>query len=310
MSSELTRARIALFTVTVAACCGLLVLPWTKITLDRQSFYGVLPSVALLFALAFYLHWRGMILLRGLMDVLGCAVLISYAGLVWSYTAISFALPLADERLLGLDRSLGFDWLAFAHVIDGIPLLAAALFAAYQSFMYQLLLLPLLLVVLGYAPRGYMLVAAFGLLCMSASVISIWFPALGAHVALDVDPASLENLNPYFGYAFLKQFHAVRDSVSFSLSADRAAGILTFPSVHAGTAFLCAWAASAVRVLKWPMVILNIGMAVSAISHGSHYFVDILAGIGIAILIVAVLKACIRGRIASLGRYPVPHPVR
>ena len=58
------------------------------------------------------------------------------------------------------------------------------------------------------------------------------------------------------------------------------------------------------------MVILNIGMAVSAISHGSHYFVDIVAGIGIAILIVAVLKACIRGRIASLGRYPAPHPVR
>ena len=58
------------------------------------------------------------------------------------------------------------------------------------------------------------------------------------------------------------------------------------------------------------MVILNIGMAVSAISRGSHYFVDILAGIGIAILIVAVLKACILGRIAGLGRYPAPHPVR
>lgn len=309
MSSELTRARIALFMVTAIACCGLLMLPWTKITLDRQSFYGALPSVALLFALALYLHWRGMIMLRGLMDVLGCAVLISYAGLVWSYTAISFALPLADERLLALDRSLGFDWLAFARMIDGMPWLAAALFAAYQSFMFQLLLLPLLLVALGHAPRGYMLVAGFGLLCMSASVISIWFPALGAHVALDVDPLSLKNLNPHFGYAFLEQFHAARDSAEFRLSADRAAGILTFPSVHAGAAFLCAWAASAIRRLKWPMVMLNIAMAVSAISHGSHYLVDIVAGIGLAAAVAFALRLFVVGRSSRPDGYPAPHPV-
>lgn len=289
MPIELSRARSTLFTITAIACCGLLLLPWTKIVLDRSPLYGILPSLILIFGLCIYLHKRRMFMLRGLMDVMGCAVLISYAGVIWSYAAISLALPLADQRLMALDESIGFDWLAFAMAIDRMPWLETALFAAYQSFMYQLLLIPLALVACGFAVRGYMLVAGFGLLCMSASVISIWFPALGAHVAYGVDPATLKNLNPHFGYAFLEQFHAVRNDESFRLSVDKAAGILTFPSVHAGAALLCAWAAWASRLLRIPVAILNVAMAISAISHGSHYLVDIVAGIALTASIIVIL---------------------
>lgn len=303
MTPELARARIALFTIAAVACCGLVLLPFTKIALDPAPLYGLLPSLALIFGLCIYLDRRRMFLLRGLMDVLGCAVLISYAGIVWSYAAISLALPLADQRLIALDEGLGFNWLAFASAIDGMPWLERLLFAAYQSFMYQLLLIPLLLVAFGLAVRGYMLIAGFGLLCLSASVVSIWFPALGAHVAYGVDPATLENLNPHFGHAFLEQFHAVRNDERFLLSVDKAAGILTFPSVHAGAALLCAWAAWGSRLLKLPVAILNVAMAMSAISHGSHYLVDILAGIGLAAGIVLILDLFVRRRIFVRREY-------
>lgn len=303
MTSELSRARIALFTTAAAACCGLLLLPWTKIALDPAPLYRLLPSLSLIFGLCIYLHRRRMIMLRGLMDVLGCAVLISYAGIVWSYAAISLAFPLADQRLIALDEGLGFNWIAFVSAIDGMPWLETLLFAAYQSFLYQLLLIPLLLVASGLPVRGYMLVTGFGLLCLSASVISIWFPALGAHVAYGVDPVTLKNLNPHFGYAFLEQFHAVRNDARFLLSVDKAAGILTFPSVHAGTALLCAWAAWGSRLLRLPIGVLNIAMAASAISHGSHYMVDVLAGLALAAVIVMALDLLIRRRVSGRREY-------
>lgn len=294
MSCDLNRARIVLFTVTAFACCGLLLLPFTKIVLDRGPLYGIVPSLLLIFGMAIYLHKRGMFVLRGLMEVMGCAVVISYAGIVWSYSAISFELPLADSYLIALDRGLGFDWLSFVSIIDRMPWLDFVLFAAYQSFMYQLLLIPLFLVATGLATRGYMLVAGFGLLCMVSSIISIWFPALGAHVALSVDPASLKHLNPHFGYAFLEQFHSVRDDTVFLLTVNKAAGILTFPSVHAGAACLCAWAAWGSRLLRFPAVLANIAMAISAVSHGSHYLVDVVAGVALAASIVLLLDVLVK----------------
>lgn len=300
MPLECLNARIALLAVTAVACAGLIFLPMTKIELDAGALYRILPSLALIFGISLYLQKRNMLKLRGLMEVLGCAILITYASIVWSYAAISLAFPLADSSLIALDNRLGFQWLDFVSAIDRLPLLEAALFAAYQSFMFQLILIPLFLVAFGSAARGYMLVAGFGLLCMAASVISIWFPALGAHVAYRVDPASLKSLNAYFGYAFLEQFHAVRNDASFRLFVDKAAGILTFPSVHAGTALLCAWAAWRSRVLKLPIGILNIAMAVSAISHGSHYLVDVLAGVALAAVIVVSLNLFVgHGRFAA-----------
>jgi membrane-associated phospholipid phosphatase len=290
MASELNRARIALFTVTALAGCGFVFLPLTKLVLDRGPIYGILPSLLFIFGLGIYLHKRGMLLLRGLMEVLGCAVVISYAGIVWSYAAISLGHPLADTYLIALDRSIGFDWLSFIALIDRTRWLDSILFAAYQSFMYQLLIIPLFLVASGLAVRGYVLVAGFGLLCMTASVISVWFPAVGAHVALAVDPASLKHLNPHFGYAFLDQFHSVRNDTMFLLTVNKAAGILTFPSVHAGAAFLCAWAAWKSRILRFPVGFLNIAMAVSAISHGSHYLVDVIAGTVLSAILVLILE--------------------
>jgi membrane-associated phospholipid phosphatase len=92
----------------------------------------------------------------------------------------------------------------------------------------------------------------------------------------------LTNINIHYGYFFLGQFEAVRSDPHFVLSMEQVAGIITFPSVHAAVAGLCIWAAWSVPYLRYPMLILNLSMAVSAISHGSHYFVDVPAGIFLA----------------------------
>ncbi|WP_425277651.1 phosphatase PAP2 family protein [Mesorhizobium amorphae] len=115
-----------------------------------------------------------------------------------------------------------------------------------------------------------------------------WYPALGTYAAYGVGIGDLTNINAKFGFFFLDQFHAVRDQHEFVLKLSQAAGIVTFPSVHAGLAGLCAWAAWDSRVLRYPLLVLNILMATSAVSHANHYMVDVIAGLGIAALTISI----------------------
>lgn len=132
------------------------------------------------------------------------------------------------------------------------------------------------------------MIFAYYILCAISSVISIWYPALGTCVVYGIEAESLSNINAKFGYFFLEQFYAVREAGLFVMRLDESAGILTFPSVHAGVAALCAWAAWDVKWLRAPFGLLNVAMAISAISHGSHYLVDVIAGVAVAGLCVGV----------------------
>ena len=83
----------------------------------------------------------------------------------------------------------------------------------------------------------------------------------------------------------------MRSQTDFVLKLDNVAGLLTFPSVHAGVAALCAWAAWDSRLLRYPFLVLNIGMATAAVSHANHYLIDVVAGLGLAGVTISVTSA-------------------
>jgi len=59
-------------------------------------------------------------------------------------------------------------------------------------------------------------------------------------VVYGVPQDHLRNINAHYGFAFIPDFTAVRAASSFSLSFNNASGIVSFPSVHAAAASLCA----------------------------------------------------------------------
>lgn len=304
MSLEWPHARRVAFALAVFLCGVLLVLlPLAGISVEYGSFSRSALTILLLLAISACFQWRGFPRLRAMTDVLCCGIALSLAAIAASYAAMAVGSPLVDAQLMAMDGALGFDWPAFTRFVDARPLLADALFVSYQSFAAQLICLPLLLALVGQAQRAYLTVSAYGLLCCVSSLVGVWYPALGAHIGHGVDPASLANVNAHFGYAFLGEFHAVRSGEGFSLSLERAAGILTFPSVHAAVALLCAWAGWSIAMLRYPLLLLNVAMAVSAISHGSHYLVDVIAGLGVAAM--AISGVCLlAGQRPGAARHP------
>lgn len=290
MSNDLYRARQVLIWLAIATHALIYGLAFAIGM--RLNYQTLLPFIAwlggtLIFA-GVYCRWRNMPKLHNIVEPALVGSLLSIAILVSTYLAMLPSLPLADAKLAHLDAAIGFDWRAFVRVVDGLPWLAAFLNLAYQSFTIQLFLIPVLLSVMGQAQRAYWMISSYALVGLCAAIVAVWFPAVGAFPHNHMGPEDLENINIFYGYFFLEQFHGVRGNPNFVFDINDAAGIITFPSVHAVVAALCAWAAWNVRPIRYPVLLLNVGMAVSAVSHGSHYLVDALAGVPLAFLCIAL----------------------
>ena len=87
-------------------------------------------------------------------------------------------------------------------------------------------------------------------------------------------------------------------------------GIVTFPSFHAASAVLYAWALWAVRWMRPVALLANGAMLAATPLNGGHYFVDVIAGMAIAALAIVAARRvgqAIGRRQGALGAAaPVP----
>lgn len=312
MGVSLEDYRRALFAATIAALAAMLALPLLlRFHVDYASFLPLYVLAALPAMVLPYAKWRRLDALRPALEATALGLLLTLPVLVFTYAAMRLDMPLADPLLARLDAAIGFDWTGFTRWVDRSRPASFVLALGYSSFSFQLLLLPSLLCMARLPERAYRLMLAYLVLCTLSAAIGIFFPSVGAYVTHNMDPASLDHVSGKFGHFFLDSFHAVRGEAGFSLGIDNVAGILTFPSVHAGVAALCAWAAWPSRGLRWPFLALNLIMAVSAVTHGAHYLIDIFAGglvAAVTVPLVARLAAALRAKLPAEAGEPIPQP--
>lgn len=266
-------------------------LAFSKVSIEpssADSLIAVLAVVFALFGLSVVLKFHR---LSNALETMIVGIFLLPPVVAWTYMAVGVGLPAADARLAEMDAALGFDWKTFIGFVEQRYHLAKFLGFSYASFLPQIFFLPVYFCLIGRPSRAYAIVFGYGLICLLASIVSIWYPATGAFVFYGVGPQDTVNINSAAAFSALEQFRAVHEQPSFLLRFDEAAGILTFPSVHAAVAGLCAWAAWDSKALRHPFLVLNVGMAVSTISAGSHYLVDVIGGLGLTGLSVAVATA-------------------
>lgn len=284
------RARLWLFVVLAYAI--ILGLDWfSPMSITYDSFKILYVAPAILYASAILFGWRGFDRTAFALESMSAGILLTPAIIMATYLAMSLNLPLADSELAAMDVALGFDWMIFITWVDARPTIAKILDFCYNSFMLQLVFMPVLLCLFKMPLRGMAFVAAYAILCFISCVICIWYPALGTYSYYNILPGDVPNIASKFGYFFLDQFNAVRADSSFVLTSKEAAGIVTFPSVHAGTACLLIWATWAIPYLRYPFLVVNLLMCIGAVSHANHYLVDVIAGAGIAAFTVALVNA-------------------
>jgi membrane-associated phospholipid phosphatase len=205
-----------------------------------------------------------------------------FAFLLALFPLTALAGPLADAKLAAFDRSLGFDWTAFAWALAPItyPLLVA-----YKSFAWQPLVIIAVLIGTGREERLWRLVSAGAIALLITIAIYPFAPALGAFVHHRMTGYPLNGDAPF---GFSKIIESIRGGDRL-IRPDLFTGFVSFPSYHAAAALLFVWAAWPIRPLRWLLIPLNLALSAAALVVGGHYLIDILCGfaVGAASIVTA-----------------------
>jgi membrane-associated phospholipid phosphatase len=212
-------------------------------------------------------------------------------GEILSYLVASTGRPLWDASLFAWDKALGLDWRAYLAFVNERPWLGICYTVAYQSLMPQTIIAVIALGLGGHLLACRRFVAAFILSGLISIVISGAMPAVAMFAYLGLQPQDYPNLHPAAAFVHVAHLAALRDGSMQVISLHDAQGIITFPSYHAalGVIFACSFWSH--RWLRWPGVVVNALLIAATPIDGGHYFVDVIAGIIIAI--VSLLAICL-----------------
>lgn len=211
-----------------------------------------------------------------------------------TYVASAANFPLQDANLLALDRVLGLDWAAYVNLVNDRPLLATWLSYGYTMIRWPLFAIPIVLAAAHRYRRIEEFTFAFGLALIATTIVSALVPAIGVYQQIGLDPATLPNLDPRAYLDQVRDLEPVRTGALRHLDLFALAGIVTFPSFHATSALLYAWAFWPVWWMRPIAIIANGAMLASTPIDGGHYFIDLVAGLAVAVLAILAARAMSR----------------
>jgi hypothetical protein len=199
-----------------------------------------------------------------------------------SYIAATAGFPLQDAALEAIDRQMGINWAQLMTFVSLHPRLQLILSFAYSSFALQTLTTVLALGIAGQLTRLSSFIAAFVATTLVTIAISAVCPAAGPWLFLDIQPAGANGFLPASASSW-PVFLALRDGTLHTVYGIRSEGIITFPSLHAALGVLFPLALWRVKGVRWLALGLNILLVIATPAYGSHYVVDVIAGIVIAV---------------------------
>lgn len=233
--------------------------------------------------------------------ILGALAQLEFLTLLTSpltYIAAAANLPMQDANLASFDHMLGLYWPAYFNFIFDRPALIPYAYLGYAMILWPIFGIP---IVLGIA-REYRRLQQFTLACVLTltvtTLVSVAVPAFGTYYEYGITP----DHSIFKAGAFIASLHdvpLVRDGSLRILNITRLAGIVTFPSFHAAAAVLSLWALWSIWWLRPWALIANVGMLLVTPMVGGHYFVDVFAGIGLAVLAIAAAHKAARSTATS-----------
>ena len=226
--------------------------------------------------------------LQGVPHLLETVLVFAYVSLFatfLSFAGAALALPLRDAELTALDQAFGFDWRAAVAWVQERPRLRYVLRWSYGSIVWQPLAALCLLALVRQHRRAQEFIAAWLVAILACIALSTIVPAQSPYGHLRLATVGDTPMSAVVPRA-LVVFEGLRAGSLRELLAFDLEGIVTFPSFHALAGVLLAWAFWGVPWLRWPMLAINLAMIASTPVVGSHYLVDVVAGVAIAPLAV------------------------
>jgi membrane-associated phospholipid phosphatase len=218
---------------------------------------------------------------------------------ILNYFLLSVAGTRIDHALAHADQALGLNWPSLMLFVYGHPAASVVLKCVYETSLVQI---ALLLVCLGWSGRPrqiYGLCLTLGVAGIAAIAIWAVFPSFGAASVYHLPPEVWARLGVPADPAYENQIVALLHHDPGLIAPNQLKGLIAFPSFHTVMAVAVAWYAWNIRLLRWPLLVLNLLVIVSTPVEGGHHFVDVFAGLALAAASIALAD-----RIASLPARP------
>jgi len=212
---------------------------------------------------------------------------IGLCGSISTFCLGTFANGYVDTLLAAGDARLGLDWVALYHFTHHHRIVQALGKFFYLSIFFSPTIVVAALAATGREQFLNRFVITFAL---SLAVVLAFFPFFPAHSALFHFLGSGGDYVPVVGTTHVSILEALQAGEMRTISLSGLIGLVTFPSFHATTAILFAWAGWRVTAVRGPLLILNLGMLAATPIEGTHYFVDVIAGIACALAAIAATK--------------------
>jgi membrane-associated phospholipid phosphatase len=243
----------------------------------------LLVSLALIAAAWIYRRWRPDPWLASGLETTAQLITFAAVGAPLSYLAAAGNLPLQDHIFDAADRALGLDWRALLGWMNAFPAIHAVLRPIYLSLTLQMATAVLCLAFTGRLLRLRIFLLSFILAALITIAISALLPAAGAWPYYAMSSTDSPHVIPTVSTSW-PVFFGLRDGSFRVLVAIGSEGIISFPSLHAALATILLIALWPIPFVRWAILLLNAVMLAATPIDGSHYFSDVFAGIGIAVL--------------------------
>ena len=214
---------------------------------------------------------------------------------LFNHLTMSIPFPYADEWLVNADQSMNLDWAAYFNFIVARPRLAT-LYEAYYNFLGFALIATFLgllfynrLVALEFFLANFVLIA---IVCL---VMGMLFPAEGAMAHIIGNKQALEVFDTLPGVYHIPHLQTLRSEAPVLLSLGSLPGLVTFPSFHTAAGIIIAWSCKKTPLFL-PALIYAILMIASTPVIGGHYFIDLIAGLAIAVAMLSLSERLPRYR--------------
>ncbi|WP_343519769.1 phosphatase PAP2 family protein [Sphingomonas sp.] len=253
---------------------------------DINLMIAVLAAMA---GVAALLRWRDSPRLAA--GIEGCAMLVaaSMAVACMSLLLATLGFPYRDAALRAADELLlpFLSWPDLARSLAGRAELTVTMSRIYSTLLWQPFVLVAALAALGKTGLLWRFLHAWSLALIACVAIFALVPAETAYVHYGFVPADVPHLTVNAGWWPAEILEKVRTGQLRELGTAQISGLITFPSFHTAAAVLLAWGFHRVPFVGPVLVLLNVAMIATVPLIGSHYFVDVLGGVAVAVLAIA-----------------------
>ena len=201
-----------------------------------------------------------------------------------TYLCLASSGPPIDSELLVADQALGFHWLTGFQFLMKHPALAHVASLIYGSLKLQILYVGIFLGAKGRISDVREIFWIVLLAAVLAGAGAAAFPAYG--------PFKMFGLDRYG--AFLPEMEHLKSGHALTFSLAHLTGVVSFPSFHTSMALILIYAFRQTGIHGWIMIAWNALMLPTIPYFGGHYLVDMLAGAGVTLLTVAIVRYAFR----------------